>query len=306
MLRTFHSIQWIKLYIKLNYIGHDKGSRLQVPLRVLLEKIGSGFQTMHILPKYLHMEYVFVVCGFCHDFIWIEECCWQRFQMFNSFMTYHRACGAYASAAPEFYRFNTSLSGVRVVHAVTCLHVFMLFVACCDVRYDFRLNRCSMHVSWNPLALWGVHVLFTSFVFIYVFWCLRFLYQMMFLSFYGSTTGTTCGEETVNSCKAHEFTPAFSGVRVSLSSVFCIMLCRSLFVLLLLVIVLSVLRFIHLITLWYLQTFFLDFRFKFYSSSVIFSVFISLFFPCWPKVNWIDEHLYNCSSALAEPNVFSA
>jgi hypothetical protein len=30
-----------------------------------------------------------------------------------------------------------------------------------------------------------------------------------------------------------------------------------------------------------------------------------LFFPCWPKVNWIDENLYNFWSALAEPNVSS-
>jgi hypothetical protein len=67
--------------------------------------------------------------------------------VFNSFMTYHRACGAYPSAAPEFYRLFTSLSGVRVVHADTCLHVFMFLVPCCNIRYDFRLNRCSIHVS---------------------------------------------------------------------------------------------------------------------------------------------------------------
>ena len=60
VLRTFHSIQWFKLYIKLNYFGHDKGSRLQVPFRSLLKKIGLGFQTIHSLPKYLHMEYIYI------------------------------------------------------------------------------------------------------------------------------------------------------------------------------------------------------------------------------------------------------
>jgi hypothetical protein len=69
-------------------------------------------------------------------------------------MTYHRVCGAYPFAAPEFYRFCTSLSGVRVVHADTCSHVFMFLVPCCDVRYDFRVNRCSIHVSWIPLSFW--------------------------------------------------------------------------------------------------------------------------------------------------------
>ena len=60
LLRIFDSIRWFKLYIKLNYCGHDNGSRLQTPLRSLLEKIGSGFQTMNILPKYLHMEYIYI------------------------------------------------------------------------------------------------------------------------------------------------------------------------------------------------------------------------------------------------------
>ena len=130
---------------------------------------------------------------------------------------------------------------------------------------------------------------------------------MMFVSFNSSTTGATCGTETANPCEAHEFTPVCSGVRVSRFSVFCIMFCRSLFVLFLFggsLYCLSYDLFIWL-PLWYLQTYFLDFWFKFYSSSVIFSVFISLFFPCWPKVNWIDENLYNFWSALAEPKVSS-
>jgi hypothetical protein len=83
----------------------------------------------------------------------------------------------------------------------------------------------------TPICFVGGSVLFMSIVFIYVFWCLRFLYQMMFVSFNSSTTGATCGAETASPCEAHEFTPVCSGVRVSRFSVFCIMFCRSLFVL---------------------------------------------------------------------------
>ena len=69
---------------------------------------------------------------------------------------------------------------------------------------------------FNPIGIVGVHVLFMSIVFIYVFWCPRFLYQMMFVSCNSSTMGVTCGAETANPCEAHEFTSDFSGVRVSL------------------------------------------------------------------------------------------
>jgi hypothetical protein len=74
------------------------------------------------------------------------------------------------------------------------------------------LDSCVL----NPIVILGVHVLFMSIVFIYVFWCLRFLYQMMLVSFNSSTMGATCGAENANSCEAHDFTSAFSGVRVSL------------------------------------------------------------------------------------------
>ena len=183
----------------------------------------------------------------------------------------------------------------------------MLLVPRCDVWYDFRVKTMFDSCILTPICFVGGSVLFMSIVFIYVFWCLRFLYQMMFVSFNSSTTGATCGAETASPCEAHEFTPVCSGVRVSRFSVFCIMFCRSLFVLFLFggsLYCLSYDLFIWL-PLWYLQTYFLDFCFKFYSSSLIFSVFISLFFPCWPKVNWIDENLYNFWSALAEPNVSS-
>jgi hypothetical protein len=57
-----------------------------------------------------------------------------------------------------------------------------------------------------------------------------------------NTTGVTCGWGSPYPSGAPEFTPAFSGVRVTRSLVFCVVFCRSLFVLFLLTIVLSVLR----------------------------------------------------------------
>jgi len=53
--------------------------------------------------------------------------------------------------------------------------------------------------------------------------------------------GALYGTRTVYSQGTHEFTPGFSGVYVSRSLVFCVVFCRSLFVLFLLPIVLSVL-----------------------------------------------------------------
>ena len=56
-----------------------------------------------------------------------------------------------------------------------------------------------------------------------------------------NTTGATSGTGTVFSSGTHEFTPVFSRVHVTRSLVLCVMLCRSLFVLCLLAIMLSVL-----------------------------------------------------------------
>jgi hypothetical protein len=58
---------------------------------------------------------------------------------------------------------------------------------------------------------------------------------------YSNTTGATSGAGTVYPSREAEFTPVFSGVRVTPSLIIFAMFCRSLFVLL--VIVLSVLRF---------------------------------------------------------------
>ena len=77
------------------------------------------------------------------------------FQVFNSFRTDYRVCGAHPSEAPEFYRFHTSLSEVRVVHADTCLHVFMLLIPCCDVRYDFRVKSMFDSCGLTPICFVG-------------------------------------------------------------------------------------------------------------------------------------------------------
>ena len=63
---------------------------------------------------------------------------------------------------------------------------------------------------------------------------------MTFMSFNGNLTGVTCEAGTASHSGAPEFTPVFDGVRVARSLVLCVMFCRSLFVLFLLAIVLSV------------------------------------------------------------------
>ena len=101
------------------------------------------------------------------------------------------------------------ISGVRVVHADTCLHVFICLVPCCDVRYDVRLKRCSISCVLNPIGIVGSSRFII--VFIYVFWCPRFLYQMMFVSFNSNTAGDTCGSGTANPYETHECTPVLVG-----------------------------------------------------------------------------------------------
>ena len=71
------------------------------------------------------------------------------------------------------------------------------------------------------------------YVFIYVYWCpTRLPYHMTFVLFNSNTTGVTCGAETINSSRAFDVTPVFSGIRTVRSLVFCVMFCLSLFVLL--------------------------------------------------------------------------
>jgi hypothetical protein len=56
-------------------------------------------------------------------------------------------------------------------------------------------------------------------------------------------TGVTCGAGTACPSGAPEFTAGFSGIRVTRSLILCVMFCRSLLVLFLYAIALSVLRF---------------------------------------------------------------
>ena len=63
----------------------------------------------------------------------------------------------------------------------------------------------------------------------------------MFVLLNTNTTVGNSGTGTVSPSGAHEFTPGFNGGRVPQSLVFCVVLCRSLFVLFPFVIVLSIL-----------------------------------------------------------------
>jgi hypothetical protein len=56
---------------------------------------------------------------------------------------------------------------VRVVLVVK-LHVFTFLVLCCDVRYNFRVKRYSIRLSFLFLCS-KVHVLFMLFVIIYLY-----------------------------------------------------------------------------------------------------------------------------------------
>ena len=67
--------------------------------------------------------------------------------------------------------FGTSLGAVCVVHADTCLHVFVFLVPRCDIRYNFRVKTMFDSCILTPICFVGGSVLFMSIVFIYVFWC---------------------------------------------------------------------------------------------------------------------------------------
>ena len=86
-----------------------------------------------------------------------------------------------------------------------------------------------------------------------------------FQSIYSCSTGTAYRSGV------HEFTLVLSRIGVPPSFVFCVMLCRSLFVLLLLAIVLSVLRFMA--SDWYLQIL------QFMASDYLFGIFKLFLYP---------------------------
>ena len=149
------------------------------------------------------------------------------------------------------------------------------------------------------------------FVFIYVYWCPTwFPYQMMFVSLTVTRRVSHVKHDwTANPSGIHEFTPVFSGLRVAWSLIFCVMFCRSCFVL-------WPLCCLSICGVWYLQTFFsgqppffLDnhlyfwtttFISKFYSSSDLSSEFISQLFPYWSNVTGINLqwHLTSVDTTL--------
>ena len=71
------------------------------------------------------------------------------------------------------------------------------------------------------------------FVFINVYWCpTRFPCYMMLVSFNSNTKGNNSGAGTAYPSGKPEIILGFCGIRVARSLVFCVVLCRSLFVLL--------------------------------------------------------------------------
>jgi hypothetical protein len=85
----------------------------------------------------------------------------------------------------------------------------------------------------RPFVVWGVHVLLMLFVLICAYWRpTRFRYHVMFSTFTSNMTGVTSVARTVSRSEEGEFTPCFSGVRVTRSLVFCVVFCRLLFVIL--------------------------------------------------------------------------
>ena len=96
---------------------------------------------------------------------------------------------------------------------------------CCDVRYEFRVKRCSFRLYY--------YLLCRRFTFYYLFWCHLKV-----------TRRVAIVEQELLTLPEHLRSPRlFCGVRVARSLVFCVMFFGSLFVLFHLAMVLSVLRF---------------------------------------------------------------
>jgi len=77
-------------------------------------------------------------------------------------------------------------------------------------------KKTTTYDVWNPGP-----------VFIYIYWCPpQFSHQMMFVSFYSSTTGTTSGTGTASSIETLGITRRvfFSEIPVAQSLVFCVLI----------------------------------------------------------------------------------
>jgi hypothetical protein len=103
------------------------------------------------------------------------------------------------------------LSGVP---CCSMLSNFMVSFPCCDVRYEFRVKRCSFRLYY--------YLLCRRFTFYYLFWCHLKV-----------TRRVAIVEQELLTLPEHLRSPRlFCGVRVARSLVFCVVFCRSLFVLL--------------------------------------------------------------------------
>ena len=150
---------------------------------------------------------------------------------------------------------------LNVVHAIK-LHVFMFLVPCYDLLYDFHV-KTMFYLSWLLFVVYGIHVLFILFVFIYTYWCLQhnlFTHTGVFNTIYLHILVFSTQFIYTYWCLQHNFhirlytchltvTPSMShveqelflmAVRVARFLVFLVMFCRSLFVLFLLAIVFPV------------------------------------------------------------------
>ena len=110
-------------------------------------------------------------------------------------------------------------------------------------RFYFRIVKsatisfpCTNHVWFALTSICFVEDsnLFILFVFDYTYLCpTQFSYHRMFVSFSSNTTGTTCREQELVTLPEHLSSPqVLSWIRFARSLVFCVVFCRSLFVLL--------------------------------------------------------------------------
>ena len=92
----------------------------------------------------------------------------------------------------------------------------MFLVPCCDVRYDFRIKRCSVRL-YLLLFCSRTHIIFMLFVFVCVLWCTTRL------NYLNKMAGVLQEAGTAYPSRAHGFTPGFDGVHVD--HLFCFLCC---------------------------------------------------------------------------------
>ena len=132
--------------------------------------------------------------------------CWS----FCTFSFDHCVCLLFFDIQIMIIPLVSSNSSVHILHVVYC-PVFMFLVPCCDLHYDI-LIKMMFGLSFSELiCLWSS---FINVIYIYCYCCpKRFPYQMMFVSFKCSMTGTIIGAGTAYPSGAPEFTFCFSRVQ---------------------------------------------------------------------------------------------